>query len=490
MKKAVMLPLVAAISGAMVGCGGGGGGEGGSNPGPSYTNYTFSFFKPVEADYSSSSSCTIFDKYTVGSKNKVLNYYTVGTGIDGYVKAFYSDDLGNQIGESITAKNGKVTVALEKIPTDGFVTVQEQWGTLFVAQTFTKEVLTSDNSMRQIYLSSMNTPSGGSCLTGNNDSLVNLSSLNFKNDANLPSNDPALIQYHFNSQVETLSQSNPTLSGTLSAVKQEKTSIHQYRDDGTLYQYGFNGWNSNEMVYAGNSKQPVTSNSYLELGELALSTVYQGFSYSLVTLDLANVAVSKNFFHPDEKKGESWVFTVQGRLPALGWDNAIYSDLVDENWLIDVNDSSLVNLNNTNNAKPSVTNEIVDVTSSIDVSSTEHGLQRIAYNQSAPGYTVKHSIYSHINSSIRVPRLDLSSVGSSSIEDQLRISSSADISQGYLFTENDKDVPLAEFMTKFRLGRNQNVSKDTMSIVEDMRAIRDIENNLSQTKSLMISRYN
>ncbi|WP_112478233.1 flagellar sheath protein A [Vibrio variabilis] len=493
MKKAVMLPLVAAISGAMVGCGGGGGG-GSTPPAPSLTYYTFSFYKPAEVDYNPASSCTVFDIYedtaSQPAKLKAMNYLAIGTSLDSLIKAIYSDENGVQVGTEVSTVNGSLRIALENIPNNGYVTIQEQYGPAVYAQSFSKEVLTSDTSMRNTFISVLNPASKGSCLTGNNDAPRTITSLSYANDEDASGNPN--IRIYFDSQLETIESTNTSLD-SIEGVNKESTMISQYRttDRSQLFQYGFDGWNNNTMKFTGNQGTADTSKSQivsdnLQPNKIELNVIYNNFMYELAELSVANDQAA--FYHPDERLGESWAYSMSGSIAAAGWE-ASYQDVIAPNsWSISIDDEGLFMSNNANDAKASVSNETVDVRASIGINS-EKGLQRIAYEQGdGAGYLVKHTVYTHISPTVKIPKLDLSEFDSS-VADNLRITSTSKISQSYLFTENDKDVVLADFMTAFRHGGHGNVDNDSMSIVKSLQDMRYTLNNIAQTRSYYLHRY-
>ncbi|MCF9816363.1 flagellar sheath protein A, partial [Vibrio parahaemolyticus] len=73
MKQLKVLPLVAIISGLMVGCGGGGGGGGGG--GTPQTAFNFTFVAPKTHALSSNGTCTIYDRFESNNIEQVLNYH-------------------------------------------------------------------------------------------------------------------------------------------------------------------------------------------------------------------------------------------------------------------------------------------------------------------------------------------------------------------------------------------------------------------------------
>lgn len=74
MKQLTVLPLMAIISGLMVGCGGGGGG---GSSAPAKTTFSFSFATPNKIDETAANiaSCTVYDRVVDGNNaNKLLTY--------------------------------------------------------------------------------------------------------------------------------------------------------------------------------------------------------------------------------------------------------------------------------------------------------------------------------------------------------------------------------------------------------------------------------
>ncbi|GMQ46975.1 hypothetical protein [Vibrio sp. 10N] len=139
MKKAVMLPLVAAISGAMVGCGGGGGGGGTTAPSP--TVYTISFVK-LERDLGKNipSNCAIYGEYQqpeiVSSMLNAMNAtdektYVYGVVADSNFNILIHDENGNVTDKTSYRpnSNGQISLNMSSVPTNGFLTVEEESGT-------------------------------------------------------------------------------------------------------------------------------------------------------------------------------------------------------------------------------------------------------------------------------------------------------------------------------------------------------------------------
>ncbi|CAM2741071.1 hypothetical protein [Vibrio mytili] len=482
MKKLKIVPLVAIISGIMVGCGGGGGGGGGAPQ----TQYNFTFVTPKTQTLDSNGSCTIYDRNTTNGVVEVLNYHRIGGVLDTQLTAYYSDASGNRVGDLVTASNDKLTIIRQSIPDGGSVTIQEVDGTVINALTFTKALLEADSSLRNVYLSAQSNVSNTTCLTGSNDAMVNKSNLDYKAAEDASGN--PFSTFYFDSQYDTVeaNESRFTNGQKLSAVKDEKTMVAQYRTGSraSLYQYGFDGWNDNRMVFAGNQSTPSVSNSGINFKTIDIDAIYRNFSYRL-----AEVAKGNAFYHPDSLKGDQWAFSVEGTIATNGW-NATYTDVVSDDWRVVVDESSLFSVSNTQNTKPGVSNGNVYVRDSIALGD-ENGLQRLTYQQgksvnSVP-YIVRHSVYSLISGKVVVPKLDYSSISGIS---GLVVSSGSNMTQSYVFTEDQSDLKATDFMTAFANEDGTSTTKDALGIVMNEQEVRSVNNRMAKTKTLRLERTN
>ncbi|EOA6596533.1 flagellar sheath protein A [Vibrio vulnificus] len=486
MTKLKMMPLVAMISAGLVGCGGSSGGGGGG--GTPSTSYSFTFVTPVEKDLSANGSCTVFAKYQKSSVDKVLNYNVVGTSLDNKIIGFYSNSAGEQQGDLVSTKNGKLSLVLQSIPDGGFFTVQEANGTVINAITFSKEVLASDDSLRNVYLSVESIVNDSTCVTGNNDAIITKSSLQYLNADDATGNPD--VTYYYDSQIETVTGTNPQLTGgkTLKAIFGEQTMIAQYRttNRSQLFQYGFEDWNQGMMKFAGSSSTPSIGSSLINFSDIEIYSNYKSFQYLLST-----ISKGSTFYHPTATNGDTWSFKVNGTIATAGWD-ATYFDEISSAWELVVDDNSLFMLSNTNDVKPSVANQTIDITSSIGLSN-ENGLQRISYQQGATSgstpYVLRHTLYTLITPSLRVPNLNYDSVPAS-VADDLVISSTSNLTQDYMLAEDLDSLSLKEFMTRFGNGDGLDTSKDVMGIAANLKEVRAAYNNSSTTRSLLLSRDN
>ena len=175
----------------------------------------------------------------MNNEEQVLNYHRLGGVLDTQLTAYYSDASGNREGDLVTANNDKLTIILQSIPDGGSVTVQEVNGTIINAITFSKDLLESDSSLRNVYLSADANVSNTTCLTGNNDSIVNKTNLDYKAAEDAVGN--PYSTFYFDSQLETVTanESRFTKGEVLPAVSTEITMVAQYRTDArsSLYQY-------------------------------------------------------------------------------------------------------------------------------------------------------------------------------------------------------------------------------------------------------------
>jgi hypothetical protein len=125
MKKVVMLPLVAAVSGAMVGCGGGGGGGGGTTtPPPSVKSYTFQFIQ-MELDKApgavvcpNTSSPTVFKYYDSGNIDYAKVAYSAISVHSYNADGSFDRNLSTRLGG-----DGKLTFTVSDVKDGGYVTV-------------------------------------------------------------------------------------------------------------------------------------------------------------------------------------------------------------------------------------------------------------------------------------------------------------------------------------------------------------------------------
>ncbi|WP_439146628.1 flagellar sheath protein A [Vibrio sp.] len=487
MKKTKMLPLAAIISGLLVGCGGGGGGGGGG--GPAQTKYQFTLVTPVVVDATDVGSCTIYREFDDNGTPKVLTYHSIGSALDDRIVGSYSDTNGNIDGSLIEASNGVVEMVLENVPDGGAFTLQEANGTIINAITFSRDVLEADQELKSAYLSVEQSVANTQCISNSrsNDQEVTLSELRYLNASDSVGNPN--VTYYFDSQIETQTSTNPQLTGAnvLKSVSPEKTMVSQYRtaDRSELFQYGFDSWPDNQMIFADTSSTPDVSSSLINFTNISIDVVFGGFNY-----DLVDINRSASFYHPSNlSNGDVWTFGVEGTINTANW-SAEYGASILENWDLVVDDTSLFTLSNANDSKPTMGAQQIDLSTSLGLGS-ETGFQRVSFQQGATNgstpYVMRHTIYSNIDSAVQVPTIDMSSVPSA-IADDLLVSQNSSVSQSYLFTKEESSILLHEFVMDFRNGSGVDTSQDVLGMLFTSKEVRDNQIKRSQQETLKLSR--
>ena len=323
--------------------------------------------------------------------------------------------------------------------------------------------------------------------SGSNDQEVTLSELRYLNASDSVGNPN--VTYYFDSQIETQTSTNPQLTGAnvLKSVSPEKTMVSQYRtaDRSELFQYGFDSWPDNQMIFAGTSSTPDVSSSLINFTDISIDVVFGGFNY-----DLVDINRSASFYHPTNlSNGDVWTFGVEGTINTANW-SAEYGASVSENWDLVVDDTSLFTLSNTNDSKPTMGAQQIDLSTSLGLGS-ETGFQRVSFQQGATNgstpYVMRHTIYSNIDSAVQVPTIDMSSVPSA-IADDLLVSQNSSVSQSYLFTKEESSILLHEFVMDFRNGSGVDTSQDVMGMLFTSKEVRDNQIKRSQQETLKLSR--
>ena len=485
MKKRVMLPLVAAISTAVVGCGGGGGDS--SPPPPAKHNFQFNFVKAKLDTAQANPNCRIYGHSEVGGQNMVLNYYYVGNALDNNLIAYYSDSSGKKVGEPIYASNGRITFVLESVPSDGYITVQEFNGTILNATTFSKTTLLTDsNSLRSVDVSATGNIQMTSCVSGGNDAQTIVNNLEYDNAPDSSGSKDS--NYYFDSQLETVTLANPKLNGApLEKVATEKTMITQYRtsDRTQLFQYGFSGWNQNVMSFTGLTNSPEYSNSTsINFQHIDISLVHEGYRYPLAKVDRDSV-----YYHPQQSLSETWVFSVEGGVTTPSWQSKFSNRISDSDWILKIDDVSLFDASATNDSNPLVSSGTINLAGSIGVSD-QNGIQRVSYEQGTiigtTPYVLRHSLYTEIRPNLVVPELEYGPIPPEAAKD-LVVSNTSQFHQSYLFTEGKNDVSIVEFMSQFSHS-SSDLKTDEIGIVKSLVEMRDLENNILQSKTFGMTR--
>ncbi|QIA63788.1 hypothetical protein GT360_09760 [Vibrio astriarenae] len=204
MKKAVVLPIVAALSGALLGCGGGGGG---TPPPPAPTKYTFSFIQ-MEVDKDPdllSSTCknpTYFKEYDSGN----VDYAKIATTIESVISYDANGEMFKDLTASINS-SGTLTFTENDVPDAGFVVVMDNVGS---SSSRNYHSLAIQKELLGNYLINVESPQGGNaaCYTAGKLSVSDVAK-----SASLASADGsiAIADYSF----ETLRNSKITNSASI-----------------------------------------------------------------------------------------------------------------------------------------------------------------------------------------------------------------------------------------------------------------------------------
>ncbi|CAH0526447.1 hypothetical protein [Vibrio hippocampi] len=450
MKKAVILPLVAAISGVLVGCNSSSGGSSGG----STTKFTLSFATPNYVT-DSSTSCTIYKQSSDANGNEqYLTYNSASNDVASqYIVGYISDADGVRQGEYLVPSSASLSFTLESIPEDGSFTLQEfRYGNKdILATTFSKSFL-EDESLRSVTFGMDKDAGTGSCIAGNNYQEVSLTDLKYTNGTSSTGN------YFFVSQVDELESYNSELESTapLAAVSGEPTVILQYNTDGDINQFGVGSWGSSSILMEQASTTTFinnySTNTYSHLDLLLHS---DGYAYTANSYDNS---VTQTTMPNDTRGSETWAYSVDlddvngwslqyGNALVLGDDMAIR---VDE--LFDTTNLPL------ESELPTVTSngDTVDIAVNLDVDD-ELGFQRIAYKTSytegVNSYTVTHKLYSDVDSSVTVPVLYYGSTISDSVAANLLPSTASSFNRAIYIQEDETTlIDASVFMAQFAHG--------------------------------------
>ncbi|WP_394151576.1 hypothetical protein [Vibrio maritimus] len=257
MKKAVMLPLVAAISGAMIGCGGGGGG-GSSTPPPAVKSYTFQFIQmevnkdPSAISCPNTSSPTIFKYYDNGN----IDFAKVAAGaID--IHTYNADGSFNKNLSGSLGSDGKLTLTVNDVEDGGYVTIIDNLGsssspilhTLSIQKELLSNLLINVESLQG---------NQASCYVSNK--MVNNE---LEKKVSLGSQDPSISidEYSYETYVEGYNSSTATIKADIPATSNSEQVL-------------FTGLSSGEVVAATLVKaSDLTDNSSSTPGTVELNTL-------------------------------------------------------------------------------------------------------------------------------------------------------------------------------------------------------------------------
>lgn len=491
MKQLKVLPLVAIISGLMVGCGGGGGGGGGAAP---KTAFTFDFAIPATMTESEATAkgCTVYDHKTELNGDKTVLTYSAASKeqVTNYVIGYYSDADGKRAGDIIKPTTDNFKFYLEDIPDGGFVTFQaiEFNGREARVNTFSKEFL-QDKKLRNATFA-LNRDSLNKCFTGGNLASNKFTNLDYRN-AESGGGD-----YNFVSQTDIFTSPNPDMLPTdeLMGLKGEPTALFQYESgssDKALYQYGIGSWGTGEiaLVRADNTSNIYSSSDYT-YDTLHIGFVTNGFAYDALKLDKTAVEYNR----PSATNKETWVYMAFSENQVNGWDSLL-NETVSDGWDIDVDPSSYLNIDNLPNTKPSVSTQgsadsVIDL--DMGLTSSTEGFTRVAYFAASGDYKVTHRIFTKSDSdSVVVPELHYYNFPTSAVNG-LKVSASDDFNRTALVLSDDSNIDSKVFMSFFSNGEasEPELDEDLDGIITSEKEGLENEVTLRTSNSLVVSRFN
>ncbi|MBR9788985.1 MAG: 54K polar flagellar sheath protein A [Vibrionaceae bacterium] len=490
MKQLKILPLVAIISGFMVGCGGGGGG-GGTAP---KTAFTFKFAVPATLTESDAITrgCTIYDRQTVQNGDKTVLTYSAATKeqVTNYVLGYYSDSDGKLSGDIIKPTNDSFQFNLEDIPDDGFITFQaiEFNGREIRVNTFSKGFL-QDKKLRTTTFA-LNRDSLNKCFTGNNLEGFAFKNLEYRNAVSGGGD------YNFVSQTDTFVSPNSDMLPTeqLPGITGEPTALFQYAsgsNNKSLYQYGIGSWSSGEipLVVTDNTSNIFSSSSY-NYDSLHIGFVANGYVYDALELDKS----IGEYNRPSTPNKETWVYLARAQSATNGWDSLL-NETISSSWDIDVDPSSYLNIDNLPNAKPSLLKQgnresVIDL--DMGLTSSTEGFSRVAYFSASSDYKVTHRIFSKSASDfIVVPELYYYNFPSSAVN-ELKASTSDSFNRTVVVLGDVASIDSKTFMSFFSNGAasEPELDADLDGVLTSEKQGLENEVVLRSSNSLVVTRFN
>ncbi|MFN1582194.1 54K polar flagellar sheath protein A [Vibrio rotiferianus] len=465
MKQLKVLPLVAIISGLMVGCGGGGGGGGGSSA--PRTTFTFTFAAPNEISETAAESkkCTVYERRT--DANGIAQVLTYQPAVEAQLTGeklvgFYSDKNGVRQGDYIYPSGTTLKFVLEDIPEGGFFTYQllDATGTVFTANSFSRDFL-KDNNLRNSTFS-MNREAVSSCNKNGNFSTPSRTDLKYE------ATEAGGLEYNFISQVAE--ESKPTYSIDSLEVravgsKMESTVVLQYADAAKteLHQYGIRDWsNESPLPLVGmNDSSPIMNPTSFVYDSLDISVLVGDYSYEVAELPMATT----KFYHPLEPRTETWTYSVSAAKPINGWTVALNQKMYQEsNWDILITPDTYYDLS----VLP--TTHIVrgsTVETGFTFSEQDKGFSRVAYrseSNSGSLHRVTHKIFTALDSDVVVPELYYYTFDDS-VKQDLKVSTTSDYSQTVLLESAEASLTSYDFVSLFSHGDVTDLKADHDGIV-------------------------
>lgn len=463
MKNNNVLPLVALISGLLVGCGGGGGGGGGGAP--AKTELEFNFVKAEQQDIgtSTASSCKIYDRERTKTSNngvettntKILIAKPIKDSLNSFLSIVYSDKNGVVQPDSETyVSNGKVKFYLEDIPDGGYLSIKELFGVNNTYVTsFSKELLEAHkNELDDIVLTAVTAVPGLSCTAAGSSNLVEQtkSGIRYLNTKDDTQGDSAVLPFFFTSNIEQ-EQSNDSeiTSGTggtnFQSLSNDITLVTQYRQansSASLFQYGFEDWASGniEMSYTGDN-QAILRPSTIPFTDTEIGIVYKETSKIISTIPNSD----NQYFHPSTlRNGEQWFAQTAG-VPQTHWTSS-FTKPIDDSWNLNLDESDLFNVSSLSTPEVTLTNNSsgalqIDLSDNISIQESENGIQRISITPNTNLSAIQlHTMYSFVDETVILPNIaatdasDLTAFG---------------LQQNYWFSKNDDDVSVLFVMDGF-----------------------------------------
>lgn len=464
MKQLKVLPLVAIISGLMVGCGGGGGGGGGYTP---RTAFTFTFAAPnvISESNAQKDSCTVYERRVDGNGiNQVLTYQpAVSAQLTGdKVVGFYSDKNGVRQGDFIYPSGTTLKFVLEDIPEDGYFTYQllDASGTVFTANSFSRDFL-QDNNLRNSTFS-MNREAVSACNKNGNFNKTT------RTDLNYVATEAGGLEYNFISQVAKESKpaySIDSLDVRAIGSKMESTVVLQYADAAKteLHQYGIRDW-SNELplpLVGMINPSSILNPTSFKYDTLKISLLVGDYNYEVAKLPMSTT----KFYHPLEPKTETWTYSVAAEKPINGWTVALNQKMYqDAKWDITIDPSAYYNLN----ALPAtyvVRGSMIDT--GFTFTDQDKGFSRLAYraeSNSGTLHRVTHKIFTTLESDVVVPELYYYTF-EDSVKQDLKVSSTSDYSQSIVVESAGANLNSHDFISLFSHGDVTDLKVDHDGLV-------------------------
>ncbi|ARV72137.1 hypothetical protein [Vibrio campbellii] len=491
MKQLKVLPLVAIISGLMVGCGGGGGGGGGTAP---RTTFTFDFAIPAmmsESD-AKAKSCTVYDRDTDSNGDAIVLTYSQASKaqVTNNVIGYYSDANGKMVGEIIKPTSDNFKFVLQDIPEGGYITIQalEFNGREVRVNSFSREFL-EDKELRSATFA-LNRESLNTCFTGGNVSDKTFKNLSYRNAVSGGGD------YHFVSQKDVLVSPNSDMTSDeeLLGFNGEPTALFQYEsgsDNKSLYQYGIGSWGSGDIdLVTTDVVSSIYSSSGYKYDSLNIGFVANDYLYN--ALELGNSA--NEYRRPSEANKEEWVYLAVSENATNGWDSLL-TGTIDSSWDIDADPSMFLNIKDLSNAKPSVVSQsgresVIDI--NMGLTNSTEGFVRTAYFAASGDYKVTHRIFTKSNSDyVVVPELDYYNFPSLAVSG-LKVSETDNFNRAAIILDDNSDIDSKMFMSFFSNGEasEPELEADLDGILTSEKDGMASEVTLRTSNSLVVTRFN